>query len=181
MVLTFGRAAIVVAVAAVACGPGKPDSDDSDDPLLAFDTAIVRVISAADTVTVRVELAITDEQKTLGLMERRHLPQDAGMLFVYPTAQPESSAFWMYRTRIPLDIAFIDSTGAIRAIRSMEPCESTYFRACPHYPAGVPYRAALEVNRGFFAREGIQVGDSVLLEDTARRAGTFETTRQPPE
>ena len=87
--------------------------------MLPFDTATVRIAAAADTHRVTVELAETPEQQALGLMERRSLAADAGMLFLYATAQPESSAFWMFRTRIPLDIAFIDSAGVIRTILSL--------------------------------------------------------------
>jgi uncharacterized membrane protein (UPF0127 family) len=64
----------------------------------------------------------------------------------------------MYRTRIPLDIAFADSTGRIVAVRRMEPCEAQLIAGCPTYEPGHAYRTALEVNAGFFARHGIGVG-----------------------
>ena len=137
--------------------------------MLPFDTATVRIAAAADTHRVTVELAETPEQQALGLMERRSLAADAGMLFLYATAQPESSAFWMFRTRIPLDIAFIDSAGVIRTIRTMEPCTSELAQSCPSYAAGAPYRAALEVNGGWFAARRIAVGHRLLLEDTSAR------------
>ncbi len=95
-------------------------------------------------------------------MERGSLAADSGMLFTYPVPQSPRGAFWMYRTRIPLDIAFIDSAGIIRSIRSMEPCASTIPQLCPIYPAGVVYQAALEVNRGYFARHGVEIGARVL-------------------
>jgi uncharacterized membrane protein (UPF0127 family) len=163
------RAALIAALAAgVACSGREAASDKPSVPVLHFDTSRVRVASATDTAQLLVELAITDEQKTLGLMERRTLAPDAGMLFAYRTTQPESAAFWMFRTRIPLDIAFLDSTGTIRAIRAMQPCESPFAQACPTYAPGVPYRAALEVNPGYFARVRVKLGDRVMLEDTAR-------------
>ena len=102
-------------------------------------------------------------------MERRVLADSAGMLFLYPTVQPETSAFWMFRTRIPLDIAFVDSTGVIRSIRTMQPCQSTLIEGCPSYQAGAAYRAALEVNAGFFGRRKVNVGDRLFLEDTSVR------------
>jgi len=95
------------------------------------------------------------------LMERRQLADTAGMLFVYDSVQPPDAGFWMYRTRIPLDIAYMDPAGRIRAIRHMAPCESAIPQACPTYPPGVPYQYALEVNGGFFARRRVAVGDSV--------------------
>jgi len=99
----------------------------------------------------------------MGLMERRRLADSAGMLFVYDSTQPPDAGFWMYRTRIPLDIAFLDSAGVIRAIRSMTPCPATVAQGCPTYTPDVPYRYALEVNAGFFARHGIAVGHSLQL------------------
>jgi uncharacterized membrane protein (UPF0127 family) len=103
-------------------------------------------------------------------MERRQLADTAGMLFVYDSVQPPDAGFWMYRTRVPLDIAYIDSAGRIRAIEHMVPCESAIPQGCPTYPPGVPYQYALEVNGGFFARRRIAVGDSVNVRE-ALRAG----------
>jgi uncharacterized membrane protein (UPF0127 family) len=160
---------VVFAISLCACDkPEQPASDDSR-PVLPFDTARVRLLTATDTLRLVVELAIKPEQHTLGLMERRQLPDTAGMLFLYDATQPDSSAFWMYRTRIPLDIAFIDSAGTIRTIRHMEPCQTMLAQGCPSYPAGAPFRAALEVNAGYFAGHSVRVGDHVLLADTARR------------
>lgn len=134
-----------------------------DERILPFDSIDVRIASDRDTVTVRAELAVTSEQKTLGLMERRRLSENAGMLFVYDSTQPSHAGFWMYRTRIPLDIAFIDSGGVIRAILAMLPCETTIPQGCATYPPNVPYRYALEVNAGFFQTHRIVVGDTLLV------------------
>ena len=151
---------------AACAGDPEPDGKQYRD-VLPFDTARVRIASAADTLTLIVEIAESREQQTLGLMERQALAGDAGMLFVYPAVQPESAGFWMFRTRIPLDVAFVDDSGVIRSVRQMEPCASTLAAGCPTYEPGVPYRAALEVNRGYFLRNGIGVGDRILLGDTA--------------
>jgi uncharacterized membrane protein (UPF0127 family) len=74
----------------------------------------------------------------------------------------------MFRTRIPLDIAFLDSLGVIRAIVNMVPCTATIVAGCPTYPPTVPYRAALEVNAGYFTRHRMAVGSRVILSDTSR-------------
>lgn len=132
-------------------------------PLMEFDTARVWLVSAADSVPLRVELAETPDQRAMGLMERASLPPDAGMLFTYGEDQPADAGFWMYRTRVPLDIAFLDAGGRIVAVRAMEPCTSPDPRWCPTYEPGVPYRAALEVNRGWLERHGVGVGDRVRL------------------
>lgn len=108
-----------------------------------------------------VEIARTPRERTFGLMERDHLAANAGMLFTYSREQSPHSGYWMYRTRIPLDIAFLGEKGEIRAIHSMSPCPSKRPVKCPPYPAGVPYHAALEVNAGYFDERGIHVGDRV--------------------
>lgn len=161
--------ALLLAAALAACGSGEPAEEPEavtvDAPLLAFDTVALRIATEADTLPLRAELAATEEQRALGLMERSSLPADAGMLFWYPEPQPGSAGFWMFRTRIPLDIAFLGAGGEILAIQAMEPCPSQYPSYCPSYPAGVEFQGALEVNRGFFQRHGIGTGDRVLLPD----------------
>ena len=75
---------------------------------------------------------------------------DHGMLFVYPNSAPRS--FWMENTSIPLSIAFLDETGRVLNIENMT----------PHDRTGVPSAGsamyALEMNRGWFERNGVQVG-----------------------
>lgn len=139
--------------------------------ILSFDTATVRVASTRDTVRLTVLLAESAEQRTMGLMERRSLAPEAGMLFLYSEIQPPTPGYWMFRTRIPLDIAYVGSSGRIVSIVTMQPCTSELFQGCPDYPAGAAYRAALEVNAGFFARNGIRAGDQVFLGDTTSRHG----------
>lgn len=115
--------------------------------------------------TLTVEIARSAGERAHGLMERDHLPADAGMLFLYDRQQPAEGRFWMYRTRIPLDIAFIGADGMIRALHTMPPCESERASECPSYAAGAPYRAALEVNAGYFEKREIGVGDRIALPE----------------
>ncbi|QFT83980.1 hypothetical protein FIU88_03225 [Halomonas sp. THAF12] len=108
-----------------------------------------------------VEVARSAGERARGLMGRERLPLDAGMLFLYDRTQPSHNGFWMYRTLIPLDIAFIDEAGRIVDIRRMAPCASSSARDCPVTRPDAPYRAALEVNAGVFEAHGIAVGDCV--------------------
>jgi uncharacterized protein len=158
----FGRgiAAPAVVLLLAAC-PGDPAPYTSP---ITFGEGLVRVETDADTFRMRVELAEREEQRAYGLMERTALDADAGMLFLYPDEQPGSSGFWMYRTRIPLDIAFLAEDGTILTILAMEPCPDVDPRGCRSYPPGVPYYSALEVNRGWFAQRGVGVGDRVILQ-----------------
>jgi len=120
-------------------------------------------LAVADGYVLHVEIARTASERAQGLMERESLSDNAGMLFLYDGEQSEDNAYWMYRTRIPLDIAFIDSEGVIRSLKTMSPCRSASSRECPVYPAGAPFRAALETNAGYFAARGIAVGDRIEL------------------
>lgn len=147
-----------------ACGGGSEPS--LEEPVVAFKREQICLASASDTIPLTIEIAATRAQQTHGLMEREQLPADAGMLFVYKEPQSADHGFWMFRTRIPLDIAFIGSEGEIRSIQPMSPCGSPDPAWCPSYPAGVEFSAALEVNQGFFRDQGIEVGDRVLRADS---------------
>jgi len=162
-------AVLLLSAALFGCRSSESDETDTTAPVMAFNSARLRLVSSSDTIPVLAQLAERADQRTMGLMERRHLADTAGMLFIYDSTQPDSSAFWMYRTRIPLDIAFVDSAGVIRSIRHMVPCPAALIEGCPSYPAGAAYRAALEVNAGYFARHKVDVGSKILLADTAQR------------
>ena len=149
------------------CGSRERSEADSS-PVLPFASAPLYLIAGADTVRLWAELAKSADQQRLGLMERRHLADTAGMIFLYPSDQPASDGFWMFRTRIPLDIAFIDSLGTIRAIQHMVPCPTDLAQGCPSYAPGVPYRSALEVNAGYYARHGLDIGSRIRLPVASR-------------
>jgi uncharacterized protein len=146
-----------------ACSSDQPDAEPDYSNLGDFDTAQVVITTAQDTLTITAELAETDQQQMLGLMERRSLPELHGMLFIYPTVQDSTAAFYMFRTRIPLDIAFADSAGVIRSIQQMQPCESPNPQLCRTYPANVRFKYALEMNLGFFANHRVNIGDTLRL------------------
>src|SRR5690348_982961 len=103
---------MVLALVVIVCGCGGASSDkaEPDQHVIKFDSASVRLVSGHDTVRLSVELAVTPEQRTMGLMERHHLAENAGMLFLYDSTQPPDAGYWMFRTRVPLDIAYIGST-----------------------------------------------------------------------
>lgn len=123
---------------------------------------------------LEVELARSSAERQKGLMDRDRLAPDAGMLFLYEEEQPAAGGFWMYRTRIALDIAFIDDAGRIAAIHTMQPCPSRNPYDCPVTVAGVDYHAALEVNAGYFEAHGIEEGACVTWP--GRRQGCPSTT-----
>ena len=103
--------------------------------------------------TLDVEVADSPEERALGLMYRKELAADAGMLFVYPSEQPLS--FWMENTQIPLSIAFIAADGRIVNIEDMTPFDRT------GVPSEGPAQYALEMNRGWYDQHGVKAGDRV--------------------
>ncbi|MCB8879383.1 DUF192 domain-containing protein [Acidisoma cellulosilytica] len=105
----------------------------------------------------KVEMAMTPQQQATGLMFRKVVPADSGMLFVFPTVQPEP--FWMKNTLVPLDMVFINPDGTIRAI-----AENTVPFSLAPVDSGGPVKAVLELQGGLTAKEQISVGDSVVAE-----------------
>jgi uncharacterized membrane protein (UPF0127 family) len=111
---------------------------------------------------LRAELARTEEEKRTGLMFRKQLGENTGMVFVYE--REERWAMWMKNTYVPLSVAFIDRDGRILNIEDMEPLTLD-----SHQAAG-PAKYALEMNRGWFATRGIRAGDRVQgLEKLPRK------------
>jgi uncharacterized membrane protein (UPF0127 family) len=104
---------------------------------------------------IRVEVVRTEGEKARGLMFRDKLGADEGMLFVYE--KEEFLTFWMKNTPLPLSIAFIDPNGKIVDIQDMDP-----FSLRTHTSAQ-PARYALEMNRNWFQKNGIKVGDVVKM------------------
>ena len=107
---------------------------------------------------IDVEIAETDEQHQLGLMNRTCLDEDRGMVFIF--FEETSGGFWMKNTLIPLSIAFFDVEGKIVKILDMEPCKED---PCEIYDPGVPYMGALEVNEGSFDEWNIEEGDELQV------------------
>lgn len=113
------------------------------------------------SVPLEAEIAVTPDERQQGLSERSELPRRSGMLFVYPREQGPDNSFWMYRTRIPLTILFLDGQGVVRSIQAMEPCLEDAGSGCAGYPAGVDHWMALEVNQGLPDVLGMAEGDTI--------------------
>ncbi len=102
-----------------------------------------------------IEIAESPQQLRFGLMFRKTLPRDHGMLFLW--TKDKSISMWMKNTLIPLDLIFIDSHGRIVNIATNTTPESTDL-----IPAGQPVRAVLELAGGTTEQQGIKVGDRVI-------------------
>lgn len=97
---------------------------------------------------LQTELAIDPQDRATGLMWRKSMPDNHGMLFVFQTHAVH--CFWMRNTFIPLSIAFLRDDGTIVNIEDMQPLNDQ-----SHCPAE-PVRYALEVNQGWFAKRNIK-------------------------
>jgi uncharacterized protein len=114
----------------------------------------LQIVTAAGTRDFQVEIARDEASRARGLMDRRFMPADHGMLFEFDREAPE--AFWMKDTYIPLDMIFISRAGIVTNIAAnAEPLSE---RAIP---SGPPCMAVLELNGGAAARIGLRVGDRV--------------------
>jgi uncharacterized membrane protein (UPF0127 family) len=96
------------------------------------------------------EVANTDPTRSQGLMHRRILPENRGMLFVF--TEVSWHAMWMMNTNIPLSVAFLDERGVIINIADMKP------HTQDTHAAAKPAKYALEMNRGWFEKRGIKPG-----------------------
>jgi uncharacterized membrane protein (UPF0127 family) len=102
---------------------------------------------------VRAEVASTYDTRGTGLMFRKSLGANDGMLFVFPEAQ--AHCMWMRNTYVPLSVAFIDADGTIVSISDMQPRTET------SHCAAAPAKYALEMNRGWFAAKGLKAGSRI--------------------
>jgi uncharacterized protein len=99
---------------------------------------------------IQAEVVSDPASRAQGLMHRKELAQNAGMLFVFD--ERAVHCMWMKNTLIPLSVAFIDERGTIVNIADMQPKSET------SHCAAQPVRYALEMNRGWFAARGIKPG-----------------------
>lgn len=99
---------------------------------------------------IEAEVAANDQNRQVGLMNRKAMPPQHGMLFVF--TQDNTHCMWMRNTLLPLSVAFLDDEGKIINIEDMQP--QTEDNHCARRPA----RYALEMNLGWFAQRGLKPG-----------------------
>ena len=97
-----------------------------------------------------VQLAQTPQERQIGLMFRKDMPQHEGMLFVFE--QPATQCFWMRNTLLPLTAAFVADDGTIVNLADMKP------QTDDSHCSTKPVRFVLEMNQGWFAKRNIQSG-----------------------
>ena len=145
------RIILLLAILLATALPGRA----AEPQLQQFATSHLTIVSATGPHRFVVELAETPGQMEQGLMFRRSLAPDAGMLFDFK--RPTVATMWMHNTLIPLDMLFVDQQGLIVNIAQRAVPESDQTIA-----AVKPVRAVIELNGGTAERLGIKPGDRVL-------------------
>ncbi len=162
--LSYPFVIIFVVIALVGCG------DSPQDPVtLSVSTnppatpKIVRPLPEAelpDGNRLTLELALTQDEISQGLMFRNSLPNDRGMLFIFREERVPS--FWMKNTLIPLDMVFLSADGVIvDVIHNALPCKAD---PCPQYVPRTEALAVLEVAAGVAESQGLDEGVSLKFE-----------------
>jgi len=124
-------------------------------------TDLQRVKLSAGMYQIDAQVAQTPEQRQIGLMFRKEMPQTEGMIFVFE--QPATQCFWMRNTLLPLTAAFVADDGRIVNLADMKP--QTDDSHCSEEPV----RFVLEMNQGWFARKNIKKGAKLSGELFANR------------
>jgi uncharacterized membrane protein (UPF0127 family) len=133
-----------VLIASLLCLAFAPASAE-----VSFKTATIKVASHP----LKVEVAADEPQRMQGLMFRKSMGKDDGMLFIFD--EPAYHSMWMKNTLIPLSVAFIDKDGVILNILDMEP------QTLDSHMAAGPAVYAVETNKGWFAAKKVKPGDRV--------------------
>jgi len=112
-----------------------------------------RTTLSAGMHLIQTQVAATPEQRATGLMHRKDMPVNEGMLFVFE--QPAGQCFWMKNTLLPLTAAFVADDGTIVNLADMKP------QTLDSHCSAKPVRYVLEMNQGWFAKRGIQAGTQI--------------------
>lgn len=149
MPLNFLRLGALLAAAAVTL------------PLRAESPAMPMTELSIGMYRIEAEVAATQENRMLGLMQRKSMPANRGMIFVF--TEPQRHCMWMKNTLLPLSVAFLDEDGRILNIADMQP--QTENNHCATKPA----RFALEMNQGWFRQKSF--GPGTRINGAAELAG----------
>lgn len=129
---------LLVTLAGPALAQDKPQMD------------LPRVKLSAGMYMIDAQVAQAPEQRQIGLMFRKEMPEKEGMLFVFE--QPGTQCFWMKNTLLPLTAAFVADDGRVVNLADMKP------QTTDSHCSAEPVRYVLEMNQGWFAKRGLKAG-----------------------
>jgi uncharacterized membrane protein (UPF0127 family) len=131
-------------------------------PSIAAGSGTLVLRTASGDHSFNIEVMVTNQERALGLMFRRSLPENSGMLFIYDPPQP--ATMWMKNTLIPLDMVFISADGRVHRIEeNAEPFSEALI------PSDGDIVAVLELNGGEADKIGLTRGDKVIYPGLARK------------
>jgi uncharacterized membrane protein (UPF0127 family) len=137
------------------CGADTPATAPSE---LKYETVKLTIKDKPFTL----EIADSDTKTERGLMFRKSMPADRGMLFIFDT--PDTYSFWMHNTLIPLDIIYLDPAGKVVDIHHRKALDDTGMS--PRDPA----RFVIELNAGVAEAIGLKIGDTIALPEKYLKA-----------
>jgi uncharacterized protein len=109
-----------------------------------------RITLSAGMHQIQAQVAANPEQRAIGLMHRKDMPTNEGMLFIFE--QPATQCFWMKNTLLPLTAAFLADDGTVVNLADMQP------QSLQSHCSTQPVRYVLEMHQGWFARRGVAAG-----------------------
>ena len=170
-----GRAVLLVVALVVlaGCVTGTPNGDDGTDASGTQTTTrhtttdVEENVSAAFVVdgnrtAVTLEVANSADERRTGLMYRRSLPRDHGMVFVYGGA--DERTFWMKNTFVPLDIVFVAANGTVVSVAHADPQPNASDSELRRYESGAPAKYVVEMRQGFANRTGVEPGTRLVFD-----------------
>lgn len=111
---------------------------------------------------LNLEVADEPQERKKGLMNRKSLPRNSGMLFIFP--EEKDRVFWMKDTYIPLDIVFLDTNLTVVDIQQADPQQGVPASQLERYRSSSPAKYVVEVNQGFASRNDIEEGSRLVME-----------------
>jgi uncharacterized membrane protein (UPF0127 family) len=141
-----------------------PGSADGKPMVLAVDPTPLVAVTGSGEQSFSIEIADTSSEREAGLMFRKEMPKDRGMLFVFE--KPGTVNFWMKNTPMALDLVFIGQDGRIKAIKRGEPESEAVISP------GQPVSFVLELKAGTAARDGLKNGDLLRHPAIAKASGS---------
>ena len=140
------RRHLLAILAVLACAPAFAQLAPAGQPQL----DLPRTTLSIGMHRIDTQLATAPEQRQIGLMHRKEMPQHEGMLFIFE--QPATQCFWMRNTLIPLTAAFVADDGSIVNLADMQPLQET------SHCSAKPVRYVLEMNQGWFEQRHLKAG-----------------------
>lgn len=147
---------LFTAASLLLCGWLTANAQAAPGPIGEPQLNLARTVITAGVHRIDAQVAATPEQRQVGLMHRKTMPANEGMLFVFEAAHKQ--CFWMRNTLLPLTIAFLDDEGRIVNMADMQPLSDQ------SHCSSEPVRYVLEMNQGWFKKRGLKAGDKLVSQ-----------------